>query len=145
MSCQLTFREMTIDDVPKLKLDEDWMRDRFITYFKANTGPAFVIEERGKALAAFGALFEWKWGGPCEVWFNLIENRRTFDIVRMFKRLIVGLAGKYEVTRMQAIIKCDSKKNMRWMKFLGFENETPNGMKKKLPDGRDAYLFARCF
>lgn len=144
MSYQLTFREMTIEDVPRLKLDVEWMYERFMNYIKSNNGPAFVIEEQGDALCAFGAVFEWGAGGPCEVWFNLIENKRTFNIARIVKRLIEELAKKYKITRMQAVVRCDSDVNLRFMRFMGFINETPNGMKNKLHDGQNAFLFSRC-
>ena len=121
------------------------MYERYENYLLCKTGPAFIVEEDGQALCAFGALFEWGRGGACEVWFNLIENRRTFNIVRVFKRLIVKLADQYKVTRMQAIVRCDSEVNNRFMKFLGFTNETPFGMKNKLHNGETAYLFSRCF
>ena len=136
---------MNKDDVPKLKLDVDWMYDRYTTYLNCNLGPAYVIEEDGQAICAFGAIFEHGWGGACEVWFNFIEKKRTFNIARIFKRLLAELAEKYEVTRMQAIVKCDSEINARFMKFIGFINETPFGMKNKMPDGQGAYLFSRCF
>jgi hypothetical protein len=31
----------------------------------------------------------------------------------------------------------------RWAELLGFSLETPEPMKKYLPNGRDAYLYAR--
>ena len=145
MSYRLIIREMTVDDVPKLKLDEDWMYDRYRNYLESRMGPAYVIEEEGQALCAFGALFEWGKTGACEVWFNFIEKKRTFNIARIFKRLIVELAEKYKVTRMQAIVKCDSEINNRFMKFIGFINETPFGMKNKFHNGQGAYTYSRCF
>lgn len=145
MSYRLTFRPMTLDDVPKLKLDVEWMYERFRNYIECKNGPAFVIEEEGRALCAFGAIFEWGPGGSCEVWFNLIENKRTFNIARIVKRAIDELAVRYEVTRMQAIVRCDSEINLRFLRFMGFINETPDGMKNKLHDGKSAYMFSRCF
>lgn len=145
MSCQLTIRDMTIDDVDKLKLDEPWMYERYRHYIECRIGPAKIIEKEGRALAAFGALFEWKWGGACQIWFNIIEHERTFNVARLLKRRLADLAGRYGITRMEAVVKCDSAVNNRFMKFLGFINETPFGMKKKLFDGRDAYLYSRCF
>lgn len=144
MSYRLTFRPMTIDDVPKLKLDVEWMYERFRNYLQTDSGPAFVIEEQGQALCAFGAIFEWGKGGACEVWFNLIENKRTFNVVRIVKRLVEELVIKHKITRMQAIIRCDSDVNLRFMRFMGFINETPGGMKNKLHDGQTAFLYSRC-
>ena len=145
MSYRLTFREMKEEDIPKLKLDEKWMYERYVNYLRLKTGPAYIVVESGRAICAFGALFEWGQSGACEVWFNLIENRRTFNIARIFKRLIAELAEKYGVTRMQAIVKCESRVNNRFMRFLGFVNETPGGMKNKFYNGNDAFMYSRCF
>jgi len=136
---------MTGDDVHKLKLEEPWMYERFIDCIARDLGPAFIVEEGANALCAFGALFEWGSHGACEVWFNLIENKRTLNICRIIKRLIVNLAGQYKVTRMQAIVKCGNQVNNRFMRFMGFENETPSGMKNKLYNGETAFLYSRCF
>lgn len=136
---------MNEDDVPKLKLEEPWMYERFIDCFARDLGPAYIVEEGANAMCAFGALFEWGSNGACEVWFNLIEKRRVLNVLRIFKRLLPKLAQRYKVTRMQAIVKCGSIVNNRFMKFLGFENETPNGMKNKLYNGGTAYLYSRCF
>ena len=145
MSYRLTIRDMTIDDVPRLKLDEDWMYERYKKYIECQLGPAKMITEEGQALCAFGAIFEWKWGGACQIWFNIIEYKRTFNIARIFKRLLVDLATQYGITRMEAVVRCDNRINNRWMEFLGFENETPCGMKKKLFGGHDAYLYSKGF
>ena len=145
MSYLLTIRPMTLEDVPKLKLDEEWMYERYRNYLECKTGPSFIVEEANQSICAFGALFEWGGGGACEVWYNLIEKKRTFNIARIVKRLIESLATRYKITRMQAIVKCDSKVNNRFMDFMGFINETPFGMKNKLYNGHDAYLYSRVF
>ncbi len=136
---------MTSEDVPKLKLEEPWMYDRFIDYFARDLGPAYVAEEEGRTLCAFGALFEWGGAGACEVWFNLIDGARSFNIARILKRLLPELASRYNITRMQAIVQCGIRVNKRFMEFMGFANETPNGMKNKLYNGRTAWLYSRLF
>ena len=136
---------MTVDDVPKLRLEEPWMYERFIDCIASGAGPAYIVEEGANALCAFGALFEWGTNGACECWFNLIENRRMFNVSRILKRLILKLARQHKVTRMQAIVKCGSAVNNRFMRFFGFINETPNGMKNKMYNGETAFLYARYF
>ncbi len=136
---------MTSSDVPKLKLEEPWMYERFIDCLARDIGPAYIVEEGDIALCAFGALFEWGSQGACEVWFNLIEKRRLFNVARIFRRLLPDLAKRHKVTRMQAIVKCGNGVNSRFMKFLGFENETPNGMKNKLYNGGTAFMYSRVF
>ena len=141
----MTINRMTIDDLKCLKLDEPWMYERFRNYFQCNIGPAFIVTEAGLPVCAFGALFEWGNGGACEVWFNLISNNRAFSAAKLVKRKIKELAESFKITRMQAIVKCESKINNRFMEFMGFVNETPNGMKNKLHTGQTAYMYSRCF
>lgn len=136
---------MRVQDVSKLKLDVQWMYDRFRSYIEYENGPAFIVEENGQVLCAFGCVFEWGLEGACEVWFNLIENKRTFNIARVARRTIEPFAARHKITRMQAIVKSDSKINIRFMQFMGFINETPGGMKNKMHDGQSADLYSRCF
>jgi hypothetical protein len=138
-------REMTIEDVPLLKLKEEWMYTRFINCFECHTGPAYIMEYGSEPVCAFGALFEWEWGGACEVWFNVIKNVKPFVMLRIMKRLLEQLAKQYKITRMQAIIDCMSPVNKKFIEFLGFRNETPFGMKNKLHNGNTAYMFSRIF
>ena len=136
---------MTIEDVAKLKLEEPWMSARFLDYFRRELGPAYIVEEAGKALCAFGALFEWAPSGACEVWFNLMDTSRAFNLCRILKRWLPELAKSHGITRMQAIVKCGVETNRRFMEFMGFANETPAGMKNKLYNGQTAYLYSRVF
>lgn len=141
----MIIRQMDIDDVPKLRLEETWMYDRFRNYFECGIGPAWMVEKNGRMLCAFGALFEWKWGGACEVWFNLLDRKYIISAVKIIKRYLPVIARSYNVKRAQAIVSRDSKINVRFLEFMNFYNETPNGMKHKLHNGKDAFLFARCF
>jgi len=136
----MRIRRMTIEDVPILKLEEQWMYDRYVNYLDCNTGPAWILEN-GEPLCAFGAAFEWP--GACEAWFNLIKKTHTISIIRTVKRYIEEQAKILNVKRMQAIVRKDNKKNIRFLLALDFKIE--GIMRKKLPDGSDAYLFARIF
>lgn len=136
-------RQMKIEDIPLLKLKAKWMYDRYKDCFEREVGPAWIVENDGKSLCAFGALFEWE--GACEVWFNLINKEHTISIIRLLKRYLVEKAKEYNVRRMQALIGCGSEMNIKFIEKMGFHNETPNRMKNKMYDGSDAYLFARIF
>jgi len=137
----MSVRKMTIADIAVLKLPEQWMRDRYEMYLDAGTGPAWIMEDNGRPLCAFGAAF--LWDGVCEVWFNLIEKTNTIGQIRAAKRYLLEQGKKYKVRRFHATIKCDSKISSRFVEALGFKCETPNGMKNYNPDGSTAYLYSR--
>jgi len=132
---------MTIDDIRFLKLDAEWMRDRYISYLENETGPAFVItDDTGKPLCAYGSAFLWP--GCCEVWFNLISRDKVLSTVKAFKRTIALQAKEFNIRRMHATVKCESKVATRFIEALGFEFE--GVLRKYNPDGSDAAIYARC-
>lgn len=141
----MIIRPMTIQDVSKLRLEEEWMYERFRNYFLAGIGPAFIVESEGHSICAFGALFEWGYSGACEVWFNLIERVHTAAAVKIIRRYLSIMAGSFQIKRMQAIVACEQEKNAKFLQFFGFHNETPGGMRHKMYNGGDAYLYARYF
>lgn len=140
----MLIREMTKEDLPMLNLDE-WLIERYCHYIETQIGPSFIMEVNDEPICAFGALFEWGCEGACEVWFKLISNKNQFAMLRIMKKLLERLAKDYKINRMQALIDCNCKVHEKFIKFLGFYNETPCGMKNKMPNGNSAYLFARYF
>jgi len=141
---KLLLRDMDVKDVPLLRLEEEWMYQRFVQALSSDSSAAFIVEDESP-ICAFGALFEWENHDAAEVWFNIIKKTNVYDAIKMIKRSIPLLAKDYQVKRMQAIIQCDKKEHVRFIEFMGFRNETPFGMKKKLYNGKDAYLFAKVF
>ena len=47
------------------------------------------------------------------------------------------------IRRAQAAIRTDFTEAIKMIEFLGFKNETPEGMKEYFPDRSDGYLYAR--
>lgn len=138
----MTVREMTIDDIAYLKLQADWMYDRYILYLTAGTGPAWIqLDDNGEPLCAFGAAF--LYDGVCEAWFNLIEKRHVISQVRTVQRFLSEQGKKFNVRRFHATVKCDYDIGRKFIEFLGFKCETPDGMKEYNPDGSDAYMYSR--
>ena len=135
---------MTTEDIPCLKLREKWMYERYYDYLQTSDS-AWIIEDNGEILCAFGALFEWNSTSACEVWYNLIRKDKVFAMIKMLRKFIVNKAKELGIKRMQAVVECSSVTNEKFLKFMGFVNETPFGMKYKLYNGETAFLFARYF
>jgi hypothetical protein len=132
---------MTTEDIPFLKLDAEWMRDRYYRYLEEELCPAFIMEDEGRLLCAFGAAF--LWDSVCEVWFSLIRKEKTISMIRTMRRYIDLVREKYNVRRFHATIKCNSAVSKKLVETLGFKCETPEGMKFYNPDGSDAYMYSR--
>jgi hypothetical protein len=132
---------MTVEDVGILKVREEWMRQAYQRYLESHNGYAWVLEGEDGPICAFGGAF--LWGGVCEIWFNLICKKHTIAVIRIAKRYLEEQAGKNNVHRLQATTKCDSVVGNKFIKWFGFKNETPDGMKNYNPDGSDAYLYAK--
>lgn len=47
------------------------------------------------------------------------------------------------IKRAQATVRTDFLQAIKMIEFLGFKNETPNGMKSYCPDGAKSYLYSR--
>jgi len=132
---------MTLDDIVHLKLPEEWMRERYIPYIEAQTGPAWVLEDEGKILCMFGASFYWK--GVCEVWFNLIEKTKPITQVRTIRRYLEEQAKVYGAWKAFAMIKCNFLVGKKFVEAVGFKYKTT--LEKHHPDKSDAYLYERFF
>lgn len=50
--------------------------------------------------------------------------------------------NKSEYARIETVVKQDFEQGHRWMRLLGFQNETPDGMRNYGPDGSTYYLYA---
>jgi len=137
----LNIRPMTLDDIKYLVLPEEWMRERYIPYIEAQTGPAWILEDEGEKLCAFGASL--MWSGVYEVWFNLIKKKRLLRQALTVKSYLKNEWKKYKVHRVFAMVRCDFEIGRRFVEALGFHCETPDGMKQYNPDKSDAYLYAR--
>ncbi len=132
-------RLMIVEDAKYLILAEEWMRDRYISYLEAKSGLAWIIEDEGRPLCAFGATEYWP--GVYEVWFNLIEKVKIISQVRMAKRYIDQQAEMVGAWRLFALIKCDFEISKRFAEWLGFEYE--GRLRKFNPDGSDAFMYAK--
>jgi hypothetical protein len=97
----------------------------------------------GKVFVVGGVMKLWE--GVGEAWVIFTKDVMEFKyegfmtIKRELKRMIKE--GNYR--RVQATIRADFPKAIEMIEFMGFTNETPNGLVYYFPDGCDAYIYAR--
>ena len=133
---------MTIEDTVFLKLDAEWMYERYRRYLECETGPAFILsDDANSPLCAFGCAV--LWDGVAEAWFNLIRKENTITQIRIVKRCIESQIVKLKIRRLHATAKCTSDISKKFVEAMGFRCETPFGMKAYNPDGSAAYLYSR--
>lgn len=131
---------MTKEDIRFLKLDAEWMYERYERYLDCENNTAFAMEDEIGLLCAFGCAF--LWDGVCETWFNLIRKEKTITQIRTIKRYIEEQSKKLNICRMHSTVKCTSLIGIRFVEKLGFHCETPCGMKSYNPNGSDAFLYS---
>jgi len=134
----INVRNMTVSDIPSLKLSEEWMRDRYIPYLESGS-PSYIVENEGRPLCAFGCVL--LWDGVCEVWYNLISREKTISQIRIIKKYLKEQAESLKIRRMQATIKCSSLVGRKFIEAMGFTLE--GKLKKFMPDYSDAFMYAR--
>ena len=68
-------------------------------------------------------------------------NPKPFAVAKYSSQLLQHVIEENKLTRVQASVHVDDKQAVRYVEWLGFENE---GLMKKFgPDGSDYYRFAR--
>lgn len=89
-------------------------------------GGTLILDE--KVIAVFG-YFE-KWPGIYDIWAFPSIHVEQYAVVylKTVKRHIRALLETHPVKRLETTSPDDEQHNA-WMRFLGFECETPNGMK----------------
>lgn len=92
-------------------------------------GKAAVLKKDNLVIAIFG-YYE-MWPGVIEVWSfpSIYVQKYAMLYLRTMKRYVRVLGRTLPIHRMQTTSVDDDLHN-RWMRFLEFTNETPNGMSK---------------
>lgn len=103
-------------------------------------GDAHTIIANDNVIGCAGLLQRGKnrWHG----WALLSEKSapHMLSIVRTTRHFL----DNYNCPRIETNVRVDFKQGNKFVKLLGFTNETPKGMKNFGEDGFDYYLYARC-
>ena len=104
-------------------------------------------------LSAYTAMLESKvfmiggvyglWKGVGEAWFVMssMAYEKPFAVAKHSSLLLDHVQEENDLKRIQASVHTNDKQAVRYVEWLGFENE--GLMKKYGPDGSDYYRFAR--
>lgn len=93
----------------------------------------------GRPVACAGVLEVWQ--GRGYAWAILAHDAGHWMLhIHRAVRRGIALCG---VRRIEMACAADFPQAARWAQALGFTLETPQPMRAYLPDGRDAYLYAR--
>ncbi len=106
----------------------------------ANQGWGFTaIADDGRVMGCAGVALYWP--GRGHAWSYLSGEIGAYfpRIHRAVKRFLDGCF----VHRIEATADADFEEGQRWLKMLGFKQETPEPMRGYRPDGGDCYLYAR--
>jgi hypothetical protein len=86
--------------------------------------------------------------GCVEIWDNraMAWALVSKDAGRHFfgvHRFVSGFLAAAKWRRVEAYVDAGFEPGMRWMRMLGFMQETPEPMRSFRPDGHDCFMFAR--
>ena len=85
------------------------------------------------------------WPGVGEFWLMLTkdvkEHTSSLTVMRGIKEFIDEIIEVRGIDRAQSILRADFDAAIKMNEFLGFKRE--GLMRKYLPDGSDAYIYAR--
>lgn len=102
-------------------------------------GPAHTALLGDTVLACIGVIPE---GDHCaRAWAIMAREIGAHYIT--IHRAVLRFMKLMDYPRIQTTVDCKFEDGIRWAEMLGFVNETPFGMRKYAPDGRDHFLYAR--
>jgi hypothetical protein len=119
--------QMELREAEKRRLEAD---PRYIDKIVAlsSFGVGVTLQRNGVTLGVCG-YYE-MWPGVYEVWAfpSVHVERYAMIYLRTVKRYVESIIATHPVKRLQTTSVADTKHN-RWMRFLGFTCETPQGMR----------------
>lgn len=103
------------------------------------SGAAYTAIAEGKVIGIAGTINAGN--GRFIAWALLTEESGKYmiSITREVKKFLDSLNAR----RVETTVKHDFELGHKWMRLLGFKNETPNGM-KNYDNGVTFDLYARC-
>lgn len=146
MSKVIPFEPSHFDLIELREQEAAWMasdpkRLEKITALAAHGIGGTLIHD-GRILAIIG-WYE-LWPGHVAIWAfpSVYVKQYAMIYLRTVRQYLDVIETTLEPRRMQSEAYADELHD-RWMRFLGFECETPNGMKNYAIDGRTMNLWAR--
>lgn len=132
-------RQHELDTLFKMK--DAYTRVEQLAKLSKQSG-TFILDGRIITCAGFIEI----WPGVAEVWQipSIYAEENPIAFCKAMKGYIESIAETFKYHRIQTNCPADEK-HERWMEFLGFKNETPDGMKAFTTDKRTYNAYARIF
>ena len=105
----------------------------------AEYGTAWTAFAAGAPVCSAGLVEVWQ--GRAYAWALLSESAGRYMLP--LTREIRSRLSASGFARVEMAVDADFDAGRRWAEMLGFTLETPQPMRNYLPNGRDAYLYAR--
>lgn len=94
-----------------------------------------------RVVACCGILPMWK--GRAMMWALIASDLGHIGMLKLHRAVERSLKLYEHIRRLEVYVSCDFEQAHRWMKLLGFKNETPEGMAGFTPDGKPCCLYSR--
>ena len=106
-------------------------------------GPAFTLIIDDEIVGCGGVTIIRS--GIGEAWMLVSNNfyRYPKTAFKQIRNSLDGIIRSWKLRRVQAFVFKGFEAGCHLLRHLGFENETPDGVKGMGPNGEDMYLFGR--
>jgi len=134
------FRPLDADEFSPFDFFDDGAKQRTIMSSQYGSDVFTIYDEEG-VMGVVGCTPIWE--GVANMWTLLGEGiyREPKAFSLLTGKLIEEMFNKYRLRRADAHVKIGHDKGVEWIERFGFVRE--GTMRRYLPDGSDAYLYAR--
>lgn len=119
-------------------LSAEFLKPGYTDMLRAG-GPCFTGMVDGQVIACAGVAEVWQ--GRALAW-ALVGEAAGRNMVALH-RAVAGFLMQAPYRRIEATVDAGFDAAHRWIKLLGFQCETPDGMRQYNPNGGDAFLYSR--
>lgn len=116
-------------------------RDALQGQMEEATGDVWSFFWEDQLLAIGGMIQQWQ--GRTIAW--LVPDKDSGKHMTALTRFMRVFIEEYGCRRVEMFVDANYRPGWRFALLLGFTNETPVPMRKYMPNGNDAYLYARVF
>jgi RimJ/RimL family protein N-acetyltransferase len=121
----MNLRKMTVEDVERFGLEPAFAAALTAQIEADGSATARIGEAAGRPVFAAGVSIFWP--GVGEMWIRILEPDillgHAFEILDLGKRMLSEIVADLDLHRLQAIVRADDEKTLRFDRFMGFEEE----------------------
>ena len=108
------------------------------------SGPALAaLLPDGRVFGAAGIAVQYPAVGDAWAAPSQLVREHPMLYARTIRRILAKFAQDLGLHRIQTVVDPRIPAYMRWIEWLGFECETPKGMRRASFDGHDLMLYAK--